>query len=212
MERQHTNIEANCMYKLLVTSPKKVHSSSRMPPSWALFISRSQKKHYSEYCTSKILGNLREGGGANTDSSLNDGPTRRTIFHTLPLVKLVAFCAQHLVCAGKEDDGYLIGQAHDTLPLSLYLFRFQEIQGPGDEKAVILLSCLFRFQKIQGPGDEKAVVLLSSIATIRTPFERRNLGRVCPLSQSHNLLCKLPDIVFVSLQIGFCFHFHLVLL
>lgn len=138
-------------------------------------------------------------GGAGAHPTLDGGPARRALLHPLLLMEVAAFNADHLVGTREEHHGHLLTQAHDALPVTLYIIKI-EILGYcyiGQNLGIAVLS---PFRKMQRVG-----------FIVGSPLGGSNLWRVHRDLQLRDLLLKSTDLTLVSLCIIRCFKMQQIL-
>ena len=163
-------------------------------PSTQAEQSRWNKKVKSKW----YMWNL-ETGGAGAHPALDGGPTWRAFLHPLLLMEVAAFGTDDLVGTREEHHGHLLTQAHDTLPVALYIIKI-EILGycyVGQNLGIAVLS---PFRKMQCIG-----LIVSS------PLGGSNLWRVQGHLQLCNMLLKSTDLTLVSLCVIRCFKMQQIL-
>lgn len=153
-------------------------------PSTQAEQSRWNKKVKSKW----YMWNL-ETGGAGAHPALDGGPAWRAFLHPLLLMEVAAFDTDDLVGAREEHHGHLLTQAHDALPIALYIIKI-EILGycyVGQNLGIAVLS---PFRKMQCIG-----------FIVGSPLGSSNLWRVQGHFQLCNMLLKSTDLTLVSLCI-----------
>ena len=138
-------------------------------------------------------------GGAGAHPALDGGPARRALLHPLLLMEVAAFGTDHLVGTREEHHGHLLTQAHDALPVTLYIIKI-EILGHcyiGQNLGIAVLS---PFRKMQCVG-----------FIVGSPLGGSNLWRVHRHLQLQDLLLKSTDLTLVSLCIICCFKMQRIL-